>query len=616
MKQLLTIILIFAAIVSFGQEMSEKKADILFQDKAYFEAAKMYQSLPKTKSVLQNLADCYYYNSSMEKASRNYEELLNKFGKDSIPNEIYFRYAHALKGIEKYKIADSVMQIYDGKRYNTPTFIDSLDNVVPYEYKVQSMYESTTGDFGVAFYNGKVVFASTRNKKRPIYSWNDKPYLDLYIASVNDEGKLDSIEPFSDDINTDTHESTPTFTKDGKTMYFSRTSEDRVRVGDLKFATVRLYKADFVDGKWTNVEELPFSSEQHNTEHPALSPDGKRLYFASDRFGSVEGSMDLYYVLINDDGTYSMPKSLGSTINTAHREQFPFIDDKGVLYFTSDGHQGFGGLDLYSSRVSDTTFSKPLNLGKTINSSMDDLAYAVESNKELGYFSSNRAGADNLYSFTRSDNMNQYYVEGVVFDSITKAFLPGTQVRLFTGDNELIADTIVGEDAQFKFKTKPNTTYVIKAKKPLYKQFVDSFTTSESEIYHYSVALLKPYEDDPRISNSTIKLENVYFEFDKWDITPRAAKTLDYVYELLVEYPTMEIEINSHTDSRGTNQYNLHLSTNRAKASMDYLISKGIAKDRLTYNGFGENQPLVPCGDNCTEIEHSINRRSEFILTK
>ncbi|GLB52377.1 cell envelope biogenesis protein OmpA [Neptunitalea chrysea] len=626
MKQNFSFIVFFTVFSIFGafaQEVSEKKADQLFKDRAFIEASAMYESLPPTQNVLQNLADSYFYNAVMDKASDTYEKLFSEFSKDSISEEYLFKYSHSLMGVEKYKKADSILHLYNpSETYNTLELIDSLKNVVPFEYTPTIMHEGSGGDFGIGYFGEKVVFASSRNTKRPIYSWNGRPYLDLYEGTIGDNGRLDNVQLFSEEINTDSHESSPTFTEDGKTMYFNRTAEKRVKVGDHKFASVRLFKAEYVDGEWSNVTELPFSSSDYNTEHPSLSADGKRLYFSSDMPGGF-GSLDLYYVDVNEDGSYGYPTNLGSKINTSRREQFPFMTKDSVLYFASDGLKGLGGLDIFSTKFEESEFSDPLNLGATLNSGMDDFAYSLNPEKEMGYFSSNREGSDFLYTFVREDNSNQYVVEGDVIDKVSRDFLPGTKVVLYDMEDNLVGEVTVEEDGHYKFRTKPNTTYRIRAEKDFYVPYEDEFTTGEDGVFYYAIELIMESFVDriPEVKRRSdgviyIELENIYFDFDRWNIKPQAANTLNFVVDLLKEYPTMEIEINAHTDSQGTEPYNIHLSSNRAKAAVDYLIKNGISRKRLKFNGYGESRPLVPCGDHCSEIEHSINRRCEFILTK
>jgi outer membrane protein OmpA-like peptidoglycan-associated protein/Tol biopolymer transport system component len=621
--------LLFAVCFSFcavAQKGSSKKADALFAKKAYLKAAAMYEEVKKpSRQVLQNLGDCYYNNAIMKDAARAYGMFFLD-NKDSINNEYYFRYAHALMGTNNYKKADSVMAIYLKFPVDTPKFIANLNSNVPYNYHIELMAKNTSnGDFGMSFYGDKVVFASYRNSENPEYGWNDKPYLDLYMASINSLEHLWKIEPFPKEINSKTHESSATFSSDGHIMYFNRTGDKQVKVGDEKFASVKIMRAEFVNGKWANVTALPFNSDEYSMEHPVLSKDGKKLYFSSDMPGG-QGSFDIYVVDVNDDGTYSTPRNLGNTVNTPHREQFPFISGDGkVLYFASDGHQGLGGLDIFMSREYDGQFADPVNLGETINGSADDFAYVVDEAKNKGYLSSNRKGSDNLYSFTREENEAGHSVEGDVKDKNTKEPLPGTTVTLYDENNKLIGQMVVGANADYTFNTKPNTKYRIEAVHDFYIPHSEEFTTNADGKLRYSIELFVECYDDAEeiITKRTdgrvqIVLENIYFDLNKWDIKPEAAGILNVLYDLMVKYPEMEIELGAHTDSRASKIYNLILSNKRAAATLEYLAGKGISRKRMKSKGYGEEVPLIQCGTDrpCTEQEHSINRRCEFIITK
>lgn len=607
-----------------AQKPTIKKANQLFANKAYVEAAKMYEVFKgkQQKEVLQNLGDCYYYNAQMQFAADNYGNLFFKY-KDSIQPECYFRYAHALKGIEDYERGDKIMGEYLKYSVDTKKFKEHLNNIVPHKYKVNQMTKSSvTGDFGISFFGEKVVFASLRNAQSPLYKWNEKPYLDLYEATVSKDGILENIKPFSEQINTKTHESNAVFTKDGKTMYFSRTNDKQVQVGEEKFASVKLYRAEWVNNEWTNIYELPFSSDQFSTQHPALSPDEKILYFSSDRPESL-GSFDIFYVDILEDGGYSEPQNLGDNINTNHREQFPFLTEEGTLYFASDGLQGLGGLDIFMARVYNNVFGKPINLGETINTGMDDFAYVLKPGEELGYFASNRKGTDNLYSFIREENERKFIVEGEVRDKITKDLLPGTSVTLYDMDNKLIGQLIVGENADYAFNTEPNTKYRIVADRDFYTSKEEIFETKDDGRVRFTIELeIESYDDAEEIIVTKedglvyIQLENIYFDLNKWDIKEEAARTLDVLVAIMKKYPRMEIELGAHTDSRASDAYNLRLSHDRAGAALEYLVANGISRNRMRSKGYGERVPLIKCGDNCSEVEHSINRRCEFIILK
>ena len=616
--------LFFSLIVS-GQKISVKQADNLFAKKSYVKAAEMYEQLKQDQKVLQNLGDSYYNNFQMKDAVKAYGNLFATF-KDSVKPEFYFKYAHALMGVEDFEKADAIMGEYLKYNVDTPKFKANLTRNLPFEYKIQLMAKNTTnGDFGMAFYGEKVAFASLRNTEKPAYGWNEKPYLDIYSANVSDKGLLTAIEPFPETINTKTHESSPTFSKDGRIMFFNRTNSKRVQVGDEKFASIKIFRAEYIDGQWKNIKEMPFSSDNFSTEHPILTKDGKKLYFSSDMPGSL-GSFDLYVVDVNEDGSFGSPINLGETINTIHREQFPFISDDGtILYYASDGHQGLGGLDIFSSKSYDGVFAKPVNLGETLNSNMDDFGYILDEVKNKGYLTSNRKGSDNLYSFTRDDNEKSYFVEGEVKDKNTKDLLPGTLVTLYDEAGKLVAQVLAGSMAEYGFITEPNKKYRIEAVRDFYIPHSEEFTTNEEGKLHYTIELfMECYDDAEEIISKRqdgrvqIVLENIYFDLNKWDIKPDAARILNVLLQILQKYPEMELELGAHTDSRASDTYNLRLSNRRAASTLEYLVTNGISRNRLRYKGFGEIVPLIKCGQTkqCTEQEHSINRRCEFIILK
>ncbi|MCK0124234.1 OmpA family protein [Gelidibacter sp. F2691] len=611
-----------------AQRPTLKRANTLFEQKAYMEAAKMYQALDPSQEVLQKLADSYYFNAEMKLARTPYTGLFTKY-KDSLTKDVYFRYAHALQGNKDYENADKIMGEYLGYPVDSKKFIENLNEIVPYKYEIKLMTQSArTGDFGISYFGDKVVFSSLRNSKNPTYSWNNKPYLDLYEAVVSKDKRLTKIKPFSEEINTKTHESNATFTNDGKTMYFSRTNDKRVLVGEELVATVKLYRAELRDTTWTNIEALPFSSDLYSTQHPVLNADNTKLYFSSDMPGSL-GSFDIFYVDIttHSEGEttfeYSAPVHMGSAINTIHREQFPFLDSENTLYFASDGHQGMGGLDLFMSKVFDGTYSKPLNLGETINSELDDFGYILKEEEDTGYFASNRTGSDNLYAFVRIDNQRQFTVTGDVRDKNSKNLLPGTTVTLFDEDGKMVGQMVVGEDAQYVFNTEPNKNYTIEGHQAFYIPTTEKFTTNDDGNITFNIELaIESYDDAEEMVVTKddgyiyIELENIYFDFNKWDIKPQAARTLDVLVGLLTKYPRMEILLGAHTDNRASDLYNLHLSHQRAAATLEYLVENGIERQRLQSKGYGERVPLVDCEDNCSDVEHSINRRVEFIIVK
>ncbi|MFV8224968.1 OmpA family protein [Christiangramia aquimixticola] len=397
-----TLLIILVSISAFAQKSEVREGNKLFAQAAYIDAADAYENVnEKSQEVLQNLGDSYFYTNQMENAVEVYELLFLRHS-GAIEPQYQFRYAHALMSQGNYVKADELMNELTGENWDHKEFASTLDTIVPHKFKYdQILNNASSSDFGIGFYGDRVAFASTRNQERPIYPWNKLPALDLYSAKMDKDGKMEDIVLFPSVINTDEHESSATFSKDGKVIFFDRTNENRVKnENDVRVAHISLYRAEMVDGNWTNVTKLPFSSETYSVEHPSLSADGKKLYFSSDMPGG-SGSFDIYVVDINEDGTYGTPKNLGPGVNTPHREQFPFISDENILYFTSDGHQGFGNLDIFRS---EGDFSTSENLGGSINSGHDDFAYVIKENEETGFFASNRRGTDNLYRFTREEN--------------------------------------------------------------------------------------------------------------------------------------------------------------------------------------------------------------------
>lgn len=531
-----TILIILISFSGFAQSSEIKKGDRFFAQRAYIDAADAYEKVSdKKKEVLQNLGDAYFYTNQMENAAEVYQVLFLRHAAE-VDSQYKFRYAHALMGANNHEEADKYFSEYYGKDFNFEEFRKEMDTTVSHVYTTnQVMNNAASADFGIGYYGDKVTFSSTRNMERPIYPWNKKPMLDLYTADVNDDGQLSNIVLFPGEINTDTHESSATFSQDGMTMYFDRTNDKRVKnEDDERVAHIRIYRAQNVNGNWTNIEALPFTSDEYSTEHPSLSADGKKLYFASDMPGSL-GSFDIYVVDINEDGTYGSPRNLGPGINTAHREQFPFISEENVLYFSSDGHQGFGNLDIYRA---EGDFTEAKNLGSSMNSANDDFAFVIREGQDEGWFASNRRGTDNLYSFSRED---------------------------------------------------------------------------------YTPPLVSIDERETNVETGRQQLRdvgNIYFDFDKSTIKEESKVTLNKVVDIMKKYPTLEIEIGSHADARGSDSYNMALSERRAAATLEYLVSQGIERERLTAKGFGESMPLNDCTKptGCTSEQYARNRRSEFTI--
>jgi outer membrane protein OmpA-like peptidoglycan-associated protein len=619
------VIVVFLGCSAFAKAQSSKpsKADKLFENRSYVRAIELYQEMKPTKQVLQNLGDAYYYTGKLDEAVQAYKTLFEKKSK-GIKQEYAERYSHALKGTGNVKKADSILNNFTDLKVNTDSLTQQLNKILPHKYIVQEVGNSEAGDFGASFYKDTIVFASIRSKAKSNYKWNDEPYLDLYMGQLSEENELVDIQPFSEDINTKTHESNASFTINGEIMFFSRTNDRRVEIKGQKIAHVKVFKADLLEGEWENIEVLPFSSDFYSTQHPYLDKNEPKLYFSSD-MSNNNGNFDLYYVEIDKNGTYGKPVNLGEEINTGYREHFPFIDDDGSLYFASDRPDGYGGLDIYFCRKrEDGSFTPPINLGETVNSGRDDFSYYYSKNYEKGFLSSNRTGNDKLYFLERDDNDRTFVIKGAIIDAITKEPLTGTTVTLIDENGEIVEQMLIEDGNGYSFNVLPNTKYQIEGYKPFYITKTEGIETKDEGFVEFDIELqLESYDSaedlvvtDQESGYVYIQLENIYFDLDKSAIKPQAAQTLNVLVDLLNKYPRMEVQLGAHTDSRNSDSYNLRLSKDRADATMNYLISQGIPQSRLTSKGYGESEPLVPCGDSCTEDEYSINRRCEFLILR
>ena len=455
MKNTIYTLLLFLCFtaVSFSQNSNIAKATNLFENRSYIKAANLFEKIEnKDKSILEKLGDCYYFNTNMAEANIWYSKLFELY-ENEVDNNYLFRYAQTLKGLEKYSEADKWFNKYseNDKPYIASDKLTSLttDSKRPYIVHPLSI-NSAVSDFGVSLNANKAFFASSRNKGE-LYDWNNQPYLDLFSADISENGDLVNSKPLNTAINSNMHESNAVLTKDGKTMYFTRNNFTKrsVLYNRQKVNNLKIYKAELIDDEWKNIVALPFNSENYSVEHPSLSYDEKTLYFASDMPGTI-GSFDIFSVTINDDNTFGTPKNLGENVNTIHREQFPYVSKENNLYFSSDGHVGFGGLDIFKYEITSNT--KPVNLSSHINSNADDFALIIDETSETGYFSSNRLGGqgdDDIYRFTRK---KQFFVKGLVQDKNSLELLPGSLVTLFDDNQNSIGDAIVKDDAAYTFE--------------------------------------------------------------------------------------------------------------------------------------------------------------------
>jgi len=629
-----------------------QKADQYFDKMWYAEAAEIYeQVLEKGKDnysfdIIQKAGDAHYFNTNMERAYYWYD-LLYKDYKNELSADNIFKYAHSLKGTGKYARSKRLMRLYNRKTKNGDfANMDDetaqtrneiiLDNILSTEEKVDirnTAINSKYSEFSPAFLGtDQVVFASSADSSfftTRRYKWNNQPYLDLYVARINEESQdlRDAIK-YSKKINTKYHEASVSFSPDNSTMYFTRNNYGKKLKRDKNGVNhLKIYMSQKINGDWTEAVEVPFNSDNYSTGHPALSPDGKQLYFVSDMPGSI-GETDIFVVDVLGDGQFSEPRNLGPTINTEQKEMFPFINEKN-LYFSSNGHVGIGGLDVYKAAYSaETGFGEAINLGKPINSNKDDFSYIINESTQEGFFASNRPGGkgdDDIYSFKRliveevPENLNA--IAGVVTDLITGNVMPQTLVELLDENGIKLKELVTGDDGTFVFEDlEGNTNYTVKSTQKEFFENEQAISTKENERIELDISMRR-LKEMIAIEEGVRKLKTdmIHFDFDKSYIRKDAAQELDKLVEVMNEYPDMVIKIESHTDSRGSKVYNKYLSDKRAKSSRDYIISKGIAPERIeSATGFGESRLLNECDGSvrCSEANHYLNRRSEFIIVR
>ena len=619
-KNTILLFLVLINISLMAQNKDTKSADKFFDSYEYSSAAKEYLSLVEKGTsdpyVYKQLGDCYYNMSNTAEAEKWYSKAVES--KQGL--ETYYNYAQILKSNGKYLESDKQMRVFAAMSpndhraiefNNNPDYLVKLKNIEKRFDINRITVNSEKSNFGAVLYGNSLYFASARGKGSKIYGWNDEPFLDLYQSNYNEIDGTYSEATGISELNTIYHEGPLTMTKDGNTIYFSSESfNEKLFVKDnskkLKFGQVSLYKAVNDDGKWSAITPLPFNSKNYSTGNPSLDKEGKTLYFASNMPGSIGGT-DIWKVTVNPDGTFGTPENLGDKINTVGDENFPFISNDGILYFSSNGLMGFGGLDVFYVDVNKN--DSPYNMGSPVNTEKDDFSFTFNKEKNIGYLSSNRAGADNIYNaipVCRSEML------AIVKNAKTNALLANSRVVFLDANKNVLDTKITNDKGEALYSTDCQKQFSI----DVYKDgFVTkSFPIASKEGKTVTEAAVEPI--DVTVTETEIILNPIYFYSNKSDITERGAAELDKLIYVMSQNNALKIDVKAHTDSRGTDKYNLDLSERRAKSTVAYIISKGINVDRISGKGYGESVPKIDCQDKCTELEYALNRRSEFIIVK
>ena len=645
MKNKTIIYITFFSIIAcngYAQSGAVKKADKQYDKFAYIDATKTYERVAakgyKSADMFEKIANAYYFNAELQKAEKWYTQLFDITTTDLAP-EYYYRYAQCLKSVGNYKKADEMMIAFSQKSSEDlrgKIFKDKLNYMQEIKansgrYNIEDAgINSQYSDYGSAFSTNRLIFTSARDTgsfSQKKHKWTNQYFTNMYAAEQSTDGALGTPVKFAKIINSKFHEATPVFSKDGKTMYFTRNNFNNGKKGKdgNRITLLKIYKATLIDNQWQKATELPFNSNGYSVAHPMLSADEKFLYFASDMPGT-HGQSDLWRVAINSEDSYGTPENLGTTINTEGKESFPLVTDENELYFATDGHPGLGGLDIFMARINpDGTFQEPINIGAPANSPQDDFAYLIDTKTRKGFLSSNREGGkgfDDIYKFLETRKLVcEQTLSGIVTDLETGEILPNTKVTLFDDKFNKIKEVTSDDKGFYSFDSvECAKAYYVRAEKELYETKEQKITiskeTGKTDLPIQLEKKVKPVTVGDDLAKA-FGIKIIYFDLDKWDIRPDAALELEKILDVMKQYPTMKIDVRSHTDSRQTFKYNEKLSDRRAKSTIEWLAKNGVDASRLTGKGYGETRLVNKCADGvqCTEEEHQANRRSEFIIT-
>ncbi|MHC0442839.1 OmpA family protein [Flavobacterium sp. 3-210] len=639
---IVTLIIFHVFSVNTYSQKNLSKADKDFEKYAFIDAIKTYERIAakgfKSENLFRKLGDAYYYNSQYKEAAKWYDEL---FAINDLQNSEYdFRYAQSLKSIGQTKKADELMQRLRAKDQKDKRAILAKQDK-SYLKKIYSNsgryvisdcnFNSPYSDYGAFVRDGKIYFTSARdtgNFVKSKHQWTGQYFTHLYVADIDSTSEqISNSKPSKVNISSHSkfNESSLIMTQDGKTAYFTGNnfSEGKLKKNPKGISLLKIYSGRVDKDVITDVKELPFNGDDYSSAHPALSADEKTLFFVSDRPGTL-GQSDIFKVSIEGNGTFGEVKNLGPSINTEGRESFPFINKENEIYFASDGQPGLGGLDIFVGKLeNDDAVSFIQNVGSDINSTGDDFAYVIDSKSRRGFFSSNKneSGTDDIYGFLETKKIvpEEEELNGLVIDSETGLLLPGAKLELF--DRDMILKKTVTADSigRYSFFVEAGQPYVVRAS--IQDYFTKEIKVKASKQNKKQEFIIELDRSKCRMTvgddlGKCFGIQMIYFELNKSEINKDEVFELEKILDVLVQHPNLKLEIRSHTDSRNTASYNQALSDRRAKSTLEWLIKRGISGDRLEAKGFGESQLLNNCGDQvkCTEEEHKINRRSEFII--
>ncbi|MFY0598272.1 MAG: PD40 domain-containing protein [Cyclobacteriaceae bacterium] len=629
MKQLSLLIISLLLI----QACSQKVAQTSFDKGEFDRAIALYKKGMDENDPERNfqIAEAYRKSNRLKEAARYYAAAEKN---NSSEPSLYYYYARSLKANEQYDEAETLLNDYIAKPSGDRRFKElaqfELENLGHLEiiddkknyYRIKNLEALNTprAEYSPVYKDGLLYFTSNRDGDR-IYIATGTPFTHIYsVATKGANVDINTLKKLPSSINhEDTNEGSVAISADGTSIIFAKGNNGKA-TGNTE---VNLYFTRFRNGQWSEPRPLSLNDHESWDSTPSLSPDGGTLYFSSNRAGGYGGA-DLYSAKLNRRGRWVDIKNLGSHINTPGYEAFPFVSEDGRLYFSSDGHAGFGGLDLFvATRERGSVHVE--NLGQPMNSHSDDFGL-YQFNLTRGFFTSNRPkgkGDDDIYTFVNDDpdlKIVNYFLEGVTMttdDGGEEIILPNTKVTLRADDGEIVEEAFTGEDGSFKFRVYTEEHYNIVSEKVDYFTSRTDFSTigksvdrSSLKDFITNVTFESKIMMERIVIEKALVLNNIYYDLDKANIRPDAAIVLDSLIGVMNDNPEIYVELGSHTDARADAAYNLDLSKRRAKSAVQYMIQNGVAPARITAKGYGKSVLLVK--DAVTEEDHQKNRRTEF----